>query len=309
MIRKRFVSDEWKLNDKGHEKYEFVDVAINDDNLLFIDPCLIENGSDAWSIKATAHIKSYCDKLYEAYSSGDRKKKRQLLSHAGEQNATRLGYGNGYNGKGNTAEGLLHIFTPLETLINEIKTVGKAEDLPLFIPGFAEDGMSDLLTNILHECLNQFTLEQMCKHGIQSNGTTKFYTWDLQTEEWKKIERPSYLVGGKELLLVPKGIIRKNYLFGVNQYFMRIILERMIDAGGYRDSEGKSIPKKDIIKSKRYSGEHWQYDEVIRYTVENNDALEEYHYKLPVFYMEHGKPMADEELDSIVYGCVYVKSA
>lgn len=56
MLRKRFISDEWKLNKKGHENYEFVDVAINDDNLLFIDPCLIENAVDAWSIKAAAHM-------------------------------------------------------------------------------------------------------------------------------------------------------------------------------------------------------------------------------------------------------------
>lgn len=56
----------------------------------------------------------------------------------------------------------------------------------------------------------------------------------------------------------PKNIVRKNYLFGVSQYFTRIILERMIDEGGYRDADGKVIPKKEIAKSKRYSGKHWQ---------------------------------------------------
>ena len=56
-------------------------------------------------------------------------------------------------------------------------------------------------------------------------------------------------------------------------------------------------------------GEHWQYDEAIKYTVENNDALDEYHRKLPGFYMEHGKPMTDEELDFVIYGYVVAKSA
>lgn len=309
MVRKRFITDEWKLNNKGHEKYAFVDVAINDDNLLFIDPCLIENAVDAWSVKASAHIESYFDKLYEAYSNRDRNAMRQLLSHAGEQNATHLGYGNGDNGKGNTADGLLYVFKPMENLISEINTVGKAQDLPLLIPGFAEDGMSDLLTNILHECLSDFTLEQMQKDGVQSNGTVTFYTWDMKSEEWKMIERPSYLVKGKELLLVPKGVVRKTYLFGVNQYFMRVILERMIDEGGYRDMDGKPLPKKDILKSKRYSGEHWLYNEAIQYTVANNDALSEYHQRLPGFYMEHGKPMSDDELDGIIYSYLSVKSA
>lgn len=265
--------------------------------------------NDAWTIKAMKHINSYFDKLFKAYSTGNRKDMRYLLSHAGEQNATRLGYGNGDNGKGNTADGLLEIFQPLEQLISSIKTIGKAEDLPLLIPGFAEDGMSDLLTNILHECLNEFTIEQMHKYSIESNGTKAFYTWDVHAGEWKMVEKSVYFVSGKELLLVPKNIVRKNYLFGVSQYFSRIILERMIDAGGYRGADGKAIPKKEIVNSKRYSGEHWQYDEAIKYTIEDNDALDEYHRKLPGFYMEHGKPMTDEELDFVIYGYVDVRSA
>ncbi len=39
----QYITDIWKLGRKGHENYEFVDVAVNDDNRLFIDPCLIEN--------------------------------------------------------------------------------------------------------------------------------------------------------------------------------------------------------------------------------------------------------------------------
>ena len=308
-MKKVFISDVWQLKKKGHENFSFVDVAVNDDNLLFIDPCLIERWNDAWAINAMKHINSYFDNLFKAYNAGDRKNMRCLLSHAGEQNATRLGYGNGDNGKGNTADGLLETFQPLEQLISTIKTIGKAEDLPLLIPGFAEDGMSDLLTNILHECLNEFTVKQMRENGILSNGTKEFYTWDMLACEWKKVKKGVYFVNGKELLLVPKEIVRKNYLFGVGQYFTRIILERMIDEGGYRDSKGKSLPKKEIVKSKRYSGEHWQYDEAIKYTVENNDALDEYHRKLPGFYMEHGKPMEDDELDFVIYGSAIVKSA
>lgn len=308
-MKKEYISDVWQLKQKGHENFEFVDVAVNDDNLLFIDPCLIERWDDAWAIKAMKYINSYFDTLLNAYSMCNRKDMRSLLSHAGEQNATRLGYGKGDNGKGNTAEGLLKIFQPLEQLISLIKTIGKPEDLPLLLPGFAKDGMSDLLTNILHECLNEFTMEQMHKYDIQSNGTKTFYTWDMHSGKWKNVEKPVYFVNGKELLLVPKNIVRKQYLFGVNQYFTRIILTRMIDEGGCRDADGKAIPKKEIIKSKRHSGKYWQYDEAIKYTVENNDALDEYHRKLPGFYMEHGKPMTDEKLDIVIYGYVVAKSA
>lgn len=210
-MKKEYISDVWQLKQKGHENFEFVDVAVNDDNLLFIDPCLIERWNNAWAIKAMKHINSYFDKLFKAYNTCNRKDMKCLLSHAGEQNATRLGYGNGDNGKGNTADGLLEIFQPLEQLISSIRTIGKAEDLPLLIPGFAEDGMSDLLTNILHECLNEFTMEQMHKYGILSNGTKTFYTWDMHAGEWKKVEKPVYLSTAKNCFL-----------------FLKILLERTI---------------------------------------------------------------------------------
>lgn len=58
-MKKKYISDVWKLRQKGHENFDFVDVAVNDDNLLFIDPCLIERWSDAWAIKAMKHINSY----------------------------------------------------------------------------------------------------------------------------------------------------------------------------------------------------------------------------------------------------------
>ena len=309
MKKHRNISDEWRLPEKGHENFNFVDIALNDDNLLFIDPCLIEARRNAWSIKAADIMESYFDNLFSAYEANDKGRVSELLSHAGEQNCTRLGYGNGENGKGNTANGLQDIFRPLERMIHEIKTIGRAMDLPVLISGFAEDGMSDLLTNILHEQLNQFTLEEMRKHGIQSNGENTFYAWDRENKSWKKIKKPGYFFLGKEVLLVPKSIVRKNYLFGVEQYFSRIILERMIDEGGYRDANGKAIPKKAIVKAKRYTAEHWQYDEAVGYSKEHNDALEEYHLKIPGFYMENGLSMSDEELDETVYGYVISQSA
>ena len=69
-----------------------------------------------------------------------------------------------------------------------------------------------------------------------------------------------------------------------------------------KSKKSKPIPKKEIVKAKRYSGEHWQYDEAVSYTKKDNDALNEYHHKLPVFYAEYGHSLEDEELDEFVYG-------
>ena len=96
------------------------------------------------------------------------------MLHAREQNATHLGYGSGNNGKGNTAKGVLDLFKPLEHLITKIPIIKKEVDLVVLLPGFAEDGLSDLLTNILHKHLNDYTLEQMKKYGMKSVKMKKF---------------------------------------------------------------------------------------------------------------------------------------
>lgn len=298
---KYYISDYWNKGLKGHLNYDFVDVAINDDNLLFIDPMLLEMASDEWSKEANAIVNSFFDTFYELYrGKKEERKKNLLLSHACEQNSTRLGYGSGNNGKGNTAEGLLYTFKPLEQLIQDITAIKKAEDLPVLIKNFAEDRLSDLLTNILHEQLNKFTLLQMNKYGIKTNSSLVFWTWDRIKKCWKKVKCSSYFIEGQELLVVPKHIVRKKYLFSTSQYFNRIILEQIRKDGGYMD-DGKPISKKDIVKAKRYSGEHWQYNEVILYTKQHNNALNEYHSNLPIFYAQSGHYMKNEDLDKLIY--------
>jgi len=175
-MEKYHISDYWNKGIKGHFNYDFVDIVVNDDNLLFIDPILLTSADDEWSQEAGRVVKSFFDTFYEIYRNEDKEKKFELLSHAREQNGTRLGYGCGNNGRGNTAQGLLEIFSPLEYLLKEILTVNKAEDLPVLLPNFADDGLSDLLTNILHEQLNKFTLLQLNKYGIKEKHVVKNYS-------------------------------------------------------------------------------------------------------------------------------------
>lgn len=296
-----YVSDLLNAGVKGHVFYGFADIVTNNDNLLFIDPLLLEINQNGWHKEANAVVKSFFDSFFSIYKDGNSDSKHKLLEHAGEQNGTRLGYGSGSNGKGSTAAGLLKIFRPFDTLLSSISTLSKPEDLTVLLPSFAEDGLSDLLTNILHDELNKFTVEQLNKYGKNSNGIKEFWTWDRNLQEWKKVNRPSFFVLGKELLLVPKDIVRQRYLFSTSQYFNRIILERMREEGGGYDEKGRLIPKKEIVRSKRFTGAHWQYDAAVEYTKKYDDALHEYHEKLPIFYGENGGAMTDKELDDYLY--------
>jgi hypothetical protein len=304
---RKHVSDYLDGCHKGHANIDFVDAVTNDDTKLFLDPVQIEMSHGTVPKEINAHVQSFMDCLYRAYRDNDEERKKTLLAHAGEENATRFGYGAGDNGKGNTANGLLQIFKPLDWLASAIPTIKKASDLKVLLPNFAEDGLSDMLTNIAHKTLAEYTMNQAEQaERLEGKGHIKkinktFWTWNIEKKQWGTVTTDVFCIDGREMLLVPKDIVRKKYLFSTDQYFRRVILERMIEEGGFIDDKGKPIPKKDIIAAKRYSGDHWEYDETVKYTKDHAKALSDYHTRSLDFYKENGEHMSDESLDEYLY--------
>lgn len=289
------ISELFCIGEKGHSLYDFIDVDLDTDNRLFIDPALISLGTDAWSIEARECIDSFFDALFVGFKEDNI---GNLLSHAHEQNATKLGYGqNGLNGKGKTPEGLDECLKNLKQLVQQIPTISQCEDVPVLIEGFAEDCMSDLLTNILHEQLNTFTASQMHKYGILPNCTKTFFTWSKTESKWVEVCKPCWAYKDREFLLVPKWIVRKNYLFKAHQYLMVVIIER-VRAEQLKDD----FTKIDIWRSMERQSEHWEYEKVISYTREHPDALADYHNKMSYYYHRANGQMSDRDLDICVYG-------
>ena len=300
-LTKEYVSDALNLAVKGHKNFDFVDVNHFDDQALFIDPCLIEIAKDPLCRKAQAAIDSFFDEFFHAYREGDYSRKQYLLSHAGEINATRLGYGNGHNGHGNTAVGLIEKFAALDSLSQKIRGFSKAMDLPVFVPDFDKDGLSDMLTNIIHRELNDFTLNQLEKWGVAPNDKYMFWTWDSMTGSWKEVESECYKTSTGVLLLVPKHVVRHRYICNVEQYFSRVVLERMQQERASYDEKGKlHMPyKKDIAAEIVKLDDNWKYDYAVDYSAKYPDALPEYHGRVREFYS--GFQMTDEELDERIY--------
>ena len=117
-------------------------------------------------------IDDYFDKYFSAYRNNDAKKKKNVLGHANEINATRLGYGRGDNGTGNTVNGLLDKFKELEKL-SCVKTFSEAVDLVIFVEDFAEDGLSDLITNVIQKDLYDNTDSIFKKYKMESSRTCR----------------------------------------------------------------------------------------------------------------------------------------
>lgn len=280
---------------RGHRQIDFVDVQSNNDTELFIDPCLIELGEDDLSIEASSLIADFEDTLY-ADMRGGRWNTTHVFDEAHEIHDTKLGYGNGRNGKGKTPEGMRESLERLCFLANGIPAISRIQDVSVFVEDFAEDCMSDLLTNVLHRLLCEFTAQQMAGYGVEPDGFDEVTSWCRFTHGWRTSLQPFWRIGVRRILLVPKNWVRKRFLFKAHQYLCAVIIERMRDDHGY-----DGLTKMDIWRNMERETEHWEYDKVIEFTQEYPDALDEYHQRMLRYYRRARGQMSDEELDRCVY--------
>ncbi|MNC33822.1 hypothetical protein D3C75_822310 [compost metagenome] len=175
-------------------------------------------------------------------------------------------------------------------------------DLPVTISGFNEDGLSDMITNILHLQLNEFTLEQLAINNIEPNSEDTFNTWDIASSSWKEVTFPCYRYKNNKILLTPKYIVRKKYLFGANQFLMRVILERAKKKTAYENPKGKTryrTTKKMLKNAIPKEDQNWRYNYVNEKAESDQSFLKDYHDAIPFLYSD--KAMTDVELDKFIY--------
>ena len=108
-------------------------------------------------------------------------------------------------------------------------SLNSASDLCLFLNNFDQDRMSDLLTNILRKQLYLFTIEQAHKYNVelQDEEQDMGSYWNPDTEQWKRLIAKPLMENDKEILLVPKWIVRKIYVSSVGRYIQRQVLQAM----------------------------------------------------------------------------------
>lgn len=296
------ISEYFKLP-AGHSNFDFVDIDTTYDTELFIDPCLIETIDDTFCKKCQDVINDYFDSFYNLYRNKcSYAEKIKMFSHAHEINATKLGYGSGNNGKAKTAQGMIETFDGISILVEQNVPLKKAIDLPLFIRDFAEDCLSDMLTNILFKELSEYTLRQCEIYSIPVKDITDtFHYWDSSLHKWTLYNGKGLYIGGKLILLVPKYIVRHTYYYNTEQYFRSVILAKKQQEQTTVDNTGKEYaPTKKSIRETliKTNGDVLTVSE--RETIVDPLLLDKYHNSVGVAYSNRG--LSDTELDNWTYG-------
>ncbi len=294
----------FNIKNNGHSDLDFVDIVPATDIRLFIDPTLIEKSNDDRSQRASAVIEDYFRALFDALKSHNISKREALFLHAHEKNETHMGYCiKVLYGKGKTPKGLSDSISCLENLLDNNVDLKKASEIPIFTKRFAEDCMSDLLTNILSKELYFFTMEIAKKYGLPlSTQRFGYHFWNPHTHQWEYFEAKQLInpCDGKPIFLTPKNWVRNRYYVNVNEYIRNIILTKLQTDDISYSNDGTIIkrPKKEYHQNIRCQYNNDNFAVCHSMTLSDPKLLETHRDFLAKKNSELF--MTDEQLDEIV---------
>ncbi len=221
------ISDIFNLN-KTQFQLDFVNVDIEKDFPVYLNPFVFSARQDLFSFEATRTVRSFFQHNLELIEINDIAKARENFRYLGETNETCLGMSKGLpRGKGVGEENSEDVF---ESILNSqaVKSglVDDLEDTAIFIEGIGKDKVSDMTTNIIRHNLIKYTQEQCRLNNIplQSNVASGFY-WDITSKKWNEEYTDMLVIDGRPILLVPKGVVSYVKEFNHDKYHQHFALE------------------------------------------------------------------------------------
>lgn len=225
MTPKKF-SDHFGLN-ISQDLLEFVDIFINKDVPLFLDPYGISAMNTKWSENCEQHIIVYFQYLIECIQGGDKKKVQRLLNALHEVDEIALGYSSGIpKGRGIGLEQANQLKIAFEN--SQAAKSGDIRDIAdcaLLIPGINRDKVSDITANILKKDLILFTQEQCSLHRIPMRKVAVSNAFDFERFEFKSFYTHLPVIKQKAFILLPISSVRREPELSKEKYYRNFIIE------------------------------------------------------------------------------------
>ena len=216
--------------DRVQAELDFVDIDLDEDQPLFLDPYALQIRGDLWSTDCAQTITLYFQALIDAIRANDDPTALDLLAELHEPRETRLGLSRGHHSGSAIGQ---DIAANLLTALKESRAVqtGFLRDLAdaeLFVPNVGPDRISDLTTNLIRRQLIEYTQQQCAFHGVPLVGTVASGPmWDLDNEDWYQEHTQLPVANGEKVLLVPKRTVRWHTLLTSSDYYNNFVLNHL----------------------------------------------------------------------------------
>lgn len=229
---------------------DFVDVEVDTDLEVFIDPFAIATMRTTWCLQAKSLVRDYFQRVLDKLKGGDRAGALELMSGLREDNRTRLGYSNGRSQGLGLGHSLAEPF--LDALVGSeaFKTgnIGAIEDAALFVDGIGRDIVSDIVTNIIRGLLAEYTQEQCRQYGIPLSHRETLTIWRDGTG-WTAAQYDLPFDGDRAILLVPRAIVRGDLILDPDA-LLKFVMDQH-DSGDARATRGLEVLLQDQLPWKK----------------------------------------------------------
>ncbi len=220
------ISELFGLKQSQHE-LDFVDVDIDSDTPLFLDPYFIAKNDFPLAYKAHRSLRSYFECLLRALRENRMADAEELFSHLGESNEICLGFSQTKpQGKGMGPSDASKIFRSLkESPALRTGIMEDIEDFRIFVDNVDKDKMSDMTANIIKKQLIEYTQSQCAIWGIDlTSGVPSGFYWDCSSSAWENRYTEMLIANGRKILLVPKRLVSYSVEYTPQKYMQHFVL-------------------------------------------------------------------------------------
>lgn len=267
---------------KTQAELDFVDIDLEGDTPLYVDPFALSIRKDAWSTRCTQQLVSFFQTIITALSHGDHDRAKMVLTNLDEPNETCLGKSKGRpRGKGVSGKQGFDLYQALaDSEAAKTGVLSEIAECDLFIPGIGPDKVSDITTNVIRNHLCEYTRQQCELHGIPVADVPAGQFWDTDIDEWTGQYADLPIWQGEKFILVPKASVRFRMSLDSQEYYNHFMIN-FLQAEHLR--AGSSLVKTFKRSGRRYvtkkslKGLHpMSKGELYRFTKAHPQVLEVY---------------------------------
>ncbi len=211
---------------KSQAELDFVDVPLQTDTWLFIDPFAIGQRVDSWSQQCHRTLVTFFQRMVDCIRDGRLEEARQLLANLREPNETRFGLSaKRPAGAGIGPHQAQQLFDALKDS-SAVKTgfLSALEECELMIAGIGRDKISDLTTNVIRRHLVEYTHLQCALHEVPMQVVAIAACFDPDTFTWESGYTELPVWKAQPIILVPKVVARFGVAYDHQTYYRHYVL-------------------------------------------------------------------------------------
>jgi hypothetical protein len=290
-------SDHFKLG-KGQAALDFVDIPLNGDAQLFVDPYAFTLEPDPWFTECNNLVVDYFSLLIDAIRAGDLASAEKLLNNLHEPQETHLGFSKiGSSGRGIGKDQAAVLLGSLKS--SQAVQSGKVQDLSdceLMIPGISADKISDITINIIRGQLIDYTESQCTLHDVPTTIVAGGIHWSMERRCWVNQYAKLPIYNNRKVILVPKACVRFRPDITAGEFYNKYVLDFLeAEHLSANDSLVHTLKNgtKKVFRSELKQKYPFTKELLFEISEKNPDIIER--YKREVSKRAH--PLTDSELE------------